>query len=300
MGHHHHHGVGHQHSNEPDSTVNIRFAFWINTAFALFELAGGWYTNSVAIMADALHDFGDSLSLGLSYFFQKKSNKQRDHNFSYGYKRFSLLGALINSLVLIIGSIFIVQEVIGRLSEPEESNATGMLVFALVGIAVNTVAMLRLRKGDSINEKVVSLHFLEDVLGWVAVLIGSIVLIFYDVPILDPLLSLLITAYVLFNVFKNLKAAMKIILQGVPDSVNLNEIYKVLHAIPGVKGIHDLHVWTMDGQYNVLTMHVVTADARLSHAEDLKRAIRHSLQHQNIAHTTIEIECEGTECGGHT
>ena len=283
--HHHHHAVG-----------NIKVAFWLNTGFALLELVGGLYTNSVAILADSLHDFGDSLSLGLSYYFQKKSAQQRDEAFSYGYKRFSLLGAFINSMILIVGSVFVLQEIIGRLAHPEPSDARGMLLFALLGVTVNGIAMLRLQKGTSINERVVSLHFLEDILGWVAVLIGSIVMLFFDVPLLDPILSLLITLFILFNVYRNLKAAFRIILQGVPENVDITAIRQKLLSLAGVKDVHDLRVWTMDGLYNVLTLHVVTDEQTVQQAEQIKQKVRHELQHLNVAHTTIEIEANGNHC----
>jgi len=283
--HHHHHAVG-----------NIKVAFWLNTGFALLELVGGLYTNSVAILADSLHDFGDSLSLGLSYYFQKKSAQQRDETFSYGYKRFSLLGAFINSMILIVGSVFVLQEIIGRLAHPEPSDARGMLLFALLGVTVNGIAMLRLQKGTSINERVVSLHFLEDILGWVAVLIGSIVMLFFDVPLLDPILSLLITLFILFNVYRNLKAAFRIILQGVPENVDITAIRQKLLSLAGVKDVHDLRVWTMDGLYNVLTLHVVTDEQTVQQAEQIKQKVRHELQHLNVAHTTIEIEANGNHC----
>jgi cobalt-zinc-cadmium efflux system protein len=293
MGHDHHHHHSHDHHH---AAGNIKVAFWLNTCFAILELFGGLYTNSVAILSDSLHDFGDSLSLGLSYYFQKKSAQQRDESFSYGYKRFSLLGAFINSLVLIVGSVFILQEVVQRLFHPEPSDAKGMIVFAIIGIAVNGLAMLRLQKGSTVNEKVVSLHFLEDVLGWVAVLIGSIVMIFVDVPLLDPILSLLITCFILFNVYKNLKSAFRIILQGVPENVDVNTIKQKLVALPGVKGVHDLRIWTMDGLYNILTLHVVVNDVTSAQAESLKKEVRHQLQHLNVAHTTIEIENSGNPC----
>jgi cobalt-zinc-cadmium efflux system protein len=291
--HHHHHLHDHHHHH---SMENITLAFWLNTAFAVFELFGGLYTNSVAILADSLHDFGDSLALGLSYYFQKKSVQKKDETFSYGYKRFSLLGAFINSLILIVGSVFIIQEVVARLIHPEPSNAKGMILFALVGVAVNSVAMLRLKKGTSLNERVISLHFLEDILGWVAVLIGSTVMYFFDVPLLDPILSLLITLYILFNVYKNLRSAFRIILQGVPENLDVNAIQKKIQSLPGVKGIHDFHVWTMDGIYNVLTLHVVINDQSNPDHEQLKKEIRHSLEHLNIAHATIEIEMADTKC----
>ncbi len=200
--HHHHHGhEGHHHHH----TGNIKVAFWLNLTFCILEFAGGLFTNSVAILSDALHDLGDSFSLGLAWYFQKISQRKRDKLFSYGYKRFSLLGALINSMILLIGSVFIVREAIPRILHPETSNAQGMIIFALIGIAVNGAAVLRLKKGSSINERVISLHLIEDVLGWVAVLIAAVVMLFVDVPVLDPLLSLLITGYILYNVVKNLK-----------------------------------------------------------------------------------------------
>lgn len=217
MGHHHHHGHDHSHDHE---TKNIQVAFWLNLGFALFEIAGGLYTNSVAIMSDALHDLGDSLSLGTSWYFQKKSQQKRDSTFTYGYRRFSLLGAFINSIVLTVGSAFIISESVQRIFNPAQPNAKGMLILAVIGIGVNLIAMLRLKRGISINERVISLHFLEDVMGWAAVLIGSLVMMFYSVPILDPILSLGIALFILFNVYKNMKTVFQIVLQGAPENIS--------------------------------------------------------------------------------
>ncbi|HEX8038290.1 MAG TPA: cation diffusion facilitator family transporter [Chryseosolibacter sp.] len=289
---HHHHDFA-----EDDKPKNIITAFWLNTGFALLEIAGGFYTNSVAILSNAVHDFGDSLSLGLAYYFHKKSRKKGDQTFDYGYQRFSLLGAFINSLILIVSSVFIIRESISRLFEPEAPNARGMLVFAIVGIAVNGYALLRLKKGGSINERVVALHFLEDVLGWVAVLIGSVVMIFADVPVLDPVLSLLIAAYILLNVYKNLKATFRILLQARPESVNEEQIRKKVLSIPGVKNLHDLHFWTMDGRYNVMTLHVVVEESQsVEQRERIKREVKHELQHLQVRHSTVEIESENSHC----
>jgi cobalt-zinc-cadmium efflux system protein len=291
------HNHVHNDTGPNQTKQNITLAFWLNTGFALLEVAGGLYTNSVAILSDALHDFGDSLSLGLAYYFHKKSAKKRDDSFSYGYKRFSLLGAFVNSLVLIVGSVFVLQEAFIRLAHPQQANAKGMLILALIGIAINGIAMLRLRSGSTLNERVVSLHFLEDVLGWVAVLIGSIVMIFANVPILDPVLSVLIAGFILFNVYKNLRQAFRIILQGIPEDVNLEEIRKRILAYTGIASIHDLHTWSMDGQYNVMTLHLViklhTPPAVL---EKLKQDVRHELQHLHIHHLTIETEFEDQFC----
>ena len=291
---HHHHTIP-----ENEKPKHIIIAFWLNTGFALLEIAGGIYTNSVAILSDAVHDLGDSLSLGLAYYFHKKSRQEKDETFNYGYRRFSLLGSFINSLILIISSIFILRESITRLFEPEPPDAKGMVVLAIFGIVVNGYALIRLNKGGSINERVVALHFVEDVLGWIAVLAGSITMIFFDVPILDPILSILIAGYILFNVYKNLKTTFRILLQGRPENVNEEEIRKKVFSIPGVKDIHDLHFWTMDGQYNVMTLHVVVdGNQSVDQREGIKQEVKHTLQHLDVQHSTVEIESENAHCQG--
>jgi cobalt-zinc-cadmium efflux system protein len=293
--HHHHH-----HNIEQDKPGNIVTAFWVNTAFAVVEIVGGFYTNSVAILSDAVHDLGDSLSLGLAYYFHKKSKQKRDEFYSYGYRRFSLLGAFINSVILTISSIFILQESVSRLFSPEQPDARGMIILAIIGIIANGFAMLRLQRGHSINERVVSLHFLEDVLGWAAVLVASIVMLFADVPVLDPILSILIALYILYNVFKSIRTTFRILLQATPETVDEQEVRKKLLAIPGVRDIHDLHFWTMDGTFNIMTLHVVVDKARsLGDHESIKLEVKHRLLHLNLQHITVEMEVEGQVCEVH-
>jgi cobalt-zinc-cadmium efflux system protein len=251
----------------------------------------------LAIISNALHDLGDSLSLGLAWYFQNVSTRTRDNTFSYGYGRFSLLGAIINSIVLTVGSFFILREAIPRIFNPEVSDAKGMLVFAVLGIIVNTVAMLRLRKGSTMNERVVSLHFLEDILGWVAVLIGSIVMHFTQILWIDPLLSILVSCLILFNVFRNMRTSLRILLQAIPDDLEIGAIEKRIQTLPNVCSIHDLHIWTLDGQYNILSLHVVvTNDTTMQQAEQLKIQIKGLLKDQAIQHVTLEIETEDEVC----
>ncbi len=290
MGHNHDHS--HHHAEG-----NVKVAFFLNLSFTIIEIIGGLYTNSLAILSDALHDLGDSLSLGLSWYFQKLSKKGRTKRFSYGYKRFSLLGAIINSIVLVVGSIFILTKAIPELFDPEETNVQGMLYLAILGIAVNGAAVLKLRKGQSLNEKVVSLHLLEDVLGWVAVLIGSIIMMFMDAPFIDPLLSVLISLFVLYNVFKNLRKSMLVILQGIPEEISFDDIRQKLKDMPEITDIHDCHVWSMDGQFNVLTIHLqLDKDYRLSEQARLKETARSKLKGESISHITFELEQHGESC----
>ena len=287
MGHEHHHG----------EVKNIKVAFFLNLFFTLLEIAGGFFTNSMAILSDAVHDLGDSLSLGLAWYFQKVSNKGSDSSYSYGYKRFSLLGAIINSIVLVVGSIFILTAAIPRIFHPEKTQAAGMSFLAIVGVLINGIAFLRLKRGSSINEKVVSLHFLEDVLGWVSILIGSVIMYFFNAPFIDPILSVGIAFFVLSNVYKNIRQTLHIILQGIPDNVDIEEISQQLQEFKGVEDIHDLHVWSVDGNYNILTVHVVLNKLlEKDKITELKGRIRNSLKQKGIQHATIEFESKDEHC----
>lgn len=292
------HSHSHAHTHDHAAGSNIKVAFFLNLFFSVIEIVGGIFTNSVAILSDALHDLGDSFSLALAWYFQKLSKKKRDVKFSYGYKRFSLLGALINSLVLLLGSFFVISESVKRLMEPEQAHAKGMLILAIFGIAINGLAFLRLKKGTSLNERAVGLHLLEDVLGWIAVLIGSIIMMFWNVPILDPILSLAIACYILLNIYRNLRDTMRVILQGTPDNVDMAEIERAIDTTQGVESLHDLHIWTMDGEYNILSVHIVVKpDLDKSAIIKLKADTREELKRLNIQHATIEIDQEGEHCG---
>ena len=292
MSHDHH---DHIHLHEPSK--NIQVAFLLNLFFAIVEIVGGLFTNSMAVLANAIHDLGDCLSLGLAWYFQKVAKKGSDTSYSYGYKRFSLLGAVINSIVLITGSVIILTVAIPRILNPESTKTGGMIVFAVLGVLVNGAAVLRLKKGDSMNEKVVSLHMLEDVLGWSAILIGSIVMRFVNVPLLDPMMSVGIAFFVLYNAIKNVRQSLRIILQGIPTRINAEEITRQLELVDDIEAIHDLHIWSEDGNYHVLTVHVVLNDLlEMEKLAELKILIRKSLKEKGIQHATIEFESKNEEC----
>ncbi|MBT5794290.1 MAG: cation transporter, partial [Deltaproteobacteria bacterium] len=249
-----HHENDHHHSGDVEA---LGVAFLLNFIFTLIEIAGGLWTNSVAILADALHDAGDSLTLLLAWYLQKASEKERDQRFSYGYGRLSLLAALINGVVLLAGSIVVIVLVIPRLFEPQVVDATGMFWLALLGIAFNGFSFWRNRRSQSLNAKMVNWHLLEDVLGWTVVLAGSIVMHFGDYPWLDPLMALGVTLFILWNVFKSLGRVTKIFLQSKPEGVDLPAIENELRRLNNVEDIHDVHAWSLDGKYHVLSLHVV-------------------------------------------
>jgi cobalt-zinc-cadmium efflux system protein len=280
-----------------EQTADIRLAFFLNLAFTVLEIVGGLWTNSLAILSDAIHDFGDSISLGLAWYLGRYSERAKDEKYSYGYRRFSLLGALINTVVLIAGSLFVLMEAVPRLLEPEHSNAQGMAVFAVVGIVVNGIAAYRLKGGATLNEQVVAWHLLEDVLGWIAVLIVAITLLFADIHILDPILSILITLYVLYNVLRKIKRTLALFLQAVPEGIDVAAINRRIRGIEQVQFTHHTHVWSLDGEHHVLTTHVgVDECASREDVAAVKGEIRRLGEELGFSHVTIEIEYGDEGC----
>ena len=287
MSHHHH----------SHSTDNIRTAFLLNLAFTIIEVIGGVLTNSTAILSDAVHDFGDCISLGMAWFLGSYSERESNQKYTYGYRRYSLLGALINSVVLVVGSFFILSEAVPRLANPEQFDAQGIVIIAIVGVLINGLAVFRLRDTQSINAQVVTWHLLEDVLGWVAVLIMGVISLFVDLPILDPILSILLTVYVLYNALLNLRKTISLFLQASPKDIDLQSIEMQLQNIAGIKNTHHTHLWSLDGEHNVFTSHLVIKEGlTVPEVIEIKHKARQIIQNLHLEHATIEIEFNDADC----
>lgn len=271
---------------------NILIAFLLNLAFSLFEFIGGILTGSVAILSDAVHDIGDAASIGISYGLEKKSKKQPDGRFTYGYARYSVIGSMITTLILMVGSCIVIYNAVLRIFDPQEIHYDGMILFAVVGAAVNFVAAFFTREGDSLNQKAVNLHMLEDVLGWLVVLVGAVIMRFTDFAIIDPLMSVGVAAFILINAVKNLKEALDLFLEKAPHGIDTNELKEHLTEIDGVLDVHHIHVWSMDGVHHYATLHTVIN----GNARDIKEQIREELKEHGIGHVTIELEGEGEHC----
>jgi len=289
----------HNHSHHHNDTASnqIGLAFVLNVSFTIIELIGGWLTNSTAIMADAVHDMGDSLSIATAWYLNKMGARQADQRFTYGYKRLSLLGALINGAVLILGSVWILLESIPRLVEPQMPHSEGMFALAILGVTVNGYAAYKLSRGETLNERVLNWHLIEDVLGWVAVMIVSIVLMFVEWPVLDPVLSIGFTLFILMNVVKNIRETLGLFLQAAPNERTQLEIKKILNSVEHVCDLHHLHFWSLDGQHHVLTVHL-ELDSMISCKQllALKERIARALAKYDLAHTTIEFEFPDEAC----
>lgn len=275
---------------------NILIAFLLNISFSIFEFVGGIFTNSVAILSDSIHDLGDALSIGISYFLERKSKKKPDNNYTYGYTRYSVLGGVITTTILLVGSILVIIGAIERLFNPVEVNYSRMILFAIIGVVLNFIAAYITREGDSLNQKAVNLHMLEDVLGWVVVLVGAIFMKFTDIKVLDSVMSIGVSTFILFHSLGNLKSILDLFLEKTPKDINIDELRNHLLKIKGVEDIHHIHVWSIDGYSNYATMHIVTKSKDI---KAIKKEIREELSEHNICHSILETEdevCDDIEC----
>ena len=271
---------------------NIFIAFLLNLGFSIFEFIGGILTGSIAIISDAIHDIGDALSIGIAFFLEKKSKQQPDNTYTYGYARYSILGGLITTCILLVGSVIVIYNSIESMFNPRLINYNGMIVFAIIGVAVNFCAAFFTREGDSLNQKAVNLHMLEDVFGWAIVLVGAIVMRFTDFALLDSLMSIGVALFILTHAIKNLEEVLDLFLEKIPHGIDMNEIIAHVTALEGVMDMHHIHIWSMDGHHHYATMHVVTdADAH-----EIKEKIREELEEHGIGHVTLELEAQGEHC----
>lgn len=271
---------------------NILIAFLLNFSFAIIEFIGGALTGSVAIASDAIHDLGDAMSIGLAYFLEKKSKEKPDEEYTYGYARYSVLGSFITTMILIVGSLFVIYHAIQRFFYPEVINYNGMIIFAIIGVIVNIAAAYVTKEGDSLNQKAVNLHMIEDVLGWVVVLVGAVVIKFTKFYAIDSIMSLLVAGFILYNAMKNLNSVLNLFLEKSPDSIKIDEIKSHLLELEDVEDIHHIHFWSLDGNNHFITMHVVTQ----GEADIVKENIRTKLKELGICHATLELELPGEKC----
>lgn len=274
------------------SDKKILIAFILNLFFSIFEFIGGTLTNSVAIISDSIHDIGDSLSIGISYVLEKKSRKKPDNTHTYGYIRYSVIGSIITTTILIIGSILIIYNALKRIITPVNINYHGMLIFSIIGTVVNFLAAYFTKEGHSLNQKSVNLHMIEDVLGWLVVLIGAIIMKLTEIKIIDPILSIIVALFIFINAVKNLKDIINIFLEKTPSNIDIDHLREKLLKIKGVENVHHIHIWSIDGYNNYATLHVVTKENN----PKIKHLVKDEFKKHGISHTTIEIEEPGEKC----
>lgn len=275
----------------------MRMAFVLNLAFSILEWAGGLLTGSVAILSDALHDLGDAASIGIACLLERKSRRPADARYTYGYWRYSVMGSMLVTLILLVGSGVVMYQAVQRIFRPIVPNYDGMILFAVIGVLVNGLAAVLTREKGSLNQRAINLHMLEDLLGWLVVLLGAIVMRFTGFALLDPILSIGVAAFILVQAVRNWSESIGVFLEKAPVGMDAAEIGRHLAAIDGVQALHHLHVWSLDGVHHCATMHLVTD----CEPQKIKAAIREALREHGVGHVTIELEspeecCNETDC----
>ena len=263
-------------------------AFFLNLTYAIVEFIAGGVFGSSAVLADSVHDLGDAITIGISAFLETISNREEDNQYTLGYKRFSLLGALVTSIILMIGSVLVILENIAKIFHPQPVNDEGILWLGIIAITINILSSLVVGKGKTKNESILTLHFLEDTLGWVAVILMAIVLRFTDWYILDPLLSLVISIFILTKATPRFWSALKIFLDAVPEGVETGDLEKDLETLINVKSVNQLSIWSMDGLENNAIIHICIKD--WEKIMETKEAVRQFLEERGVQNITIEVD----------
>ena len=266
----------------------VWIAFFLNLSYAIVEFIAGGIFGSSAVLADSVHDLGDAIAIGISALLETISNREEDRHYTLGYKRFSLLGALVTAVILITGSILVILENIAKIFHPQSVNDEGIFWLGIIAITINVLASLVIRKGQTKNESILSLHFLEDTLGWVAVILMAIVLRFTDWYILDPLLSLAISFFILSKAIPRFWSALKIFLDAVPEGVETSDLEKDLEALPNVNSVNQLSIWSMDGLENNAIVHICIKD--WEQMMETKEVVRQCLEERGVQNITIEVD----------
>ena len=264
----------------------VWIAFFLNLSYAIVEFIAGGIFGSSAVLADSVHDLGDAIAIGISAFLESISNREEDSRYTLGYKRFSLLGA--TAVILMTGSVLVILENITKIFHPQPVNDEGILWLGIIAVSINVLASLVIRKGQTKNESILSLHFLEDTLGWVAVILMAIVLRFTDWYILDPLLSLAISIFILSKAIPRFWSTLKIFLDAVPEGVDIQQVKSDLEQLDHVASINQLNLWTMDGLEKNAIVHVCLE--HVNHMEVCKEAIRTLLKDCGFQNVTIEVD----------
>ncbi len=268
----------------------VWLAFFLNLTYAIVEFIAGGVFGSSAVLADSVHDLGDAIAIGISAFLESISNREEDSHYTLGYKRFSLLGAMVTAVILMTGSVLVILENIAKIFHPQSVNDEGILWLGIIAIIINVLASLVIRKGQTKNESILSLHFLEDTLGWVAVILMAIVLRFTDWYILDPLLSLAISFFILSKALPRFWSTLKIFLDAVPEGVDIQKIKTDLAELDHVASINQLNLWTMDGLEKNAIVHVCLKE--MEHMETCKESIRIFLKDCGFQNITIEVDAD--------
>lgn len=289
--------IAHNHT-QGTSEKNLFITMALNFLITIAEVIGGFISGSLSLISDALHNFSDGIAILITYVAMRLSKKPKTFKYTFGLKRAEIVAAIINASTLIIISFFLIKEAIERFNNPSPITGSLMLVVASVGLAANVAGTLLLKKGSegNLNIRAAYFHLLSDAVSSVAVIIGAVFIIFYKIYWIDPLLTILISIYILKETYEIVKEALDVIMMSSPDGIELNEVKVVIETINGVKNIHHVHLWKMNDNDTHFEAHIEVEDMAVSKTIEIQKQIENKLHNMyEINHTTLQFECDKCE-----
>jgi cobalt-zinc-cadmium efflux system protein len=283
----------HEHGG-PGAATKLGYGIIITVVVLAIEVAGGVLSNSLALLSDAGHVFTDGIALLLSWYAVRQAERPSSSRMTFGYHRVGVIIAIVNAVSIVVIAGVILYEAYRRFFEQPEVNGGMMLAVAVIGLAANlfVAAWLHREQGRSINIRSVFWHALGDALASVGVIVGAIIIMFTKLFWVDAVISVLISLIILFGAWSIVREGLRILLEAVPGDIKVSEVVNALKAIPEVRDVHDLHVWSISSNLNAMSSHVVIDDCSVSQAENIRRSIENTLREKfGIGHTTVQFEC---------
>jgi len=285
----------HSHSAESTSEKNLFITMAVNFSITIAEVIGGFLSGSLSLISDALHNFSDGIAIIITYIAMRLSKKPRTFKYTFGLKRAEIIAAIINASTLIIISFFLIKEAIERFYNPSPITGSLMLIVAALGLVANVIGTLLLKKGSegNLNIRAAYFHLLSDAVSSLAVIIGAVFIIFYKIYWIDPLLTILISIYILKETYEIVKEALDVIMMSSPAGINLDELKILVEGIPGVINIHHVHLWKLNDNDTHFEAHIEVEDMVVSKTIDIQKLIEQELHERyEINHTTLQFECD--------
>lgn len=285
------HNYDHSHVHDNESLKPIFITFILNLIFAIIEFIGFMFSGSMILYSSSIHDIGDSTTLFATLLIERKANNGRDKKYSYGYRRFTLIGSTINYTILGLGSIFAILESISKLINLETFDPYILLYTSVLGIIINIVGFKLVNTGSSISNKALAANLFADIANFIAIFISSLLIINFDLYILDPLFSIVFSVYLIVISCKAFKHIFKIIMQAIPENIDYQTIKEEILSHQFILDVHDIHIWDLDSEDYIFTAHIVVQD-NLNDTQimDIKEHIRNDLEKYEINHSTIEVD----------
>ncbi len=291
---HRHHG----HTDGATSTTRLFVTMTLNFLITVVEVIGGLVSGSLSLLSDALHNFSDGISIIISYIAIRLGRQPKSPKYTFGLKRAEILAAAVNAAALIIICFYLFKEAYERLTTPQEIAGGTMIMVASIGLIANVIGTLLLKKGsrDNINIRSAYLHLLGDAISSVAVILGGISIYFFQVYWVDPVLTVLISLYILIKSFEIVKEAINVLMMGTPESVSIENIQKEIEGLANIKNIHHVHIWRLGEKDIYFEAHVDVEDMQVSETDQLSVIIEERLKRNHgVTHITLQFEADKCE-----